>query len=167
MKLLFRLFANICKLKQGADAVPNSINLFIVLFLANLIIETLLGLSIYSFIESFLLSLLAITSLFAYIALWLVLFRLSNRLLQTITTLVGISLFTNIICFVPISLLWQFEVLTDNSFALLNLLLIAWVLAIYAHVFRGALNISFFLGLALAITFFISFNTLAVNIIGK
>ena len=46
MEALVRLFGNICRLKKGPDAVPLSINLFLILFVTNFIVETFLGLTI-------------------------------------------------------------------------------------------------------------------------
>ncbi|MCU7799973.1 MAG: hypothetical protein KZQ70_07470 [gamma proteobacterium symbiont of Lucinoma myriamae] len=166
MEALVRLFGNICRLKEGPETVPSSTNLFLILFIINFTVETLLGFTVYSFGQSVFLAFFAILSLFAFTWLWLFLFGLINRYLQTITTLVGVSLFTNIICFIPITFLWKIWIFSDNSYAMLNLLLIVWVLSIYAHIFRSALNVSFFLGFALAITYFITFNTLAVNLTG-
>lgn len=166
MEALFRLFGNICRLKQGPETVPSSINLFFILFVSNFIVETSLGLTVYSFGQSVFLAFFAILSLFAFTAVWLFLFGFINRYLQTITAFVGVSLFTNIISFIPISILWKMGLFTDNTYAMLNLLLIVWVLSIYAHIFRSALNVSFFLGFALAITYFITFNTLAINLSG-
>ncbi|MCU7939931.1 MAG: hypothetical protein KZQ64_09130 [gamma proteobacterium symbiont of Bathyaustriella thionipta] len=166
MEVIFRLFWNICRLKQGPETVPSSISLFLTLFICNFILETLLGLTVYSIGQSIFLAFFAILSLFVFILIWLVLFRLTNRYLQTLTTLVGVSLFTNFICFLPISILWKMGVFADSTYAMINLLLIFWILSIYAHVFRSALNISFFLGFALAITYFITFNTIAINLSG-
>lgn len=166
MEALIRLFGNICRLKQGPEAVPSSVNLFLLLFITNFVVEVLLGLTAYTFIQALFLAFFAIISLFFFTWIWLFLFKLSNRFLQTVTSLVGVSLFTNIICFLPMTILWKLGLLADNNYAMWNLLLIFWVLAIYAHIFRSALNISFLLGIALAITYFITFNTLAINLSG-
>ncbi|MCK5697664.1 MAG: hypothetical protein KAI02_05850 [Gammaproteobacteria bacterium] len=166
MNALFQLFFNICRLKKGPDSVPSSVNLLLILFIANFIIETGLGLSSYSFTQAALLAIFAILSLFLFTGLWLYLFRLTNRYLQTITALVGVSLLTNIICFIPLTFLWKMGIFANDSFAMLNLLLIFWVLTIYANIFSKALNLSLLLGIALVITYFITFNTLAFNLTG-
>jgi len=166
MEALFVLFSKICRFKQGPDSVPSSVNLLLVFFIVNFILESLLGLTVYSFGQSLFLAIFSIFFLFIFTGIWLYLFRLSSRYLQTITTLVGVSLFTNIVCFIPLTLLWKLGLFSNDSFALLNLLLIFWVLAIYANIFRTALNISFFLGFALVITYFITFNTMAFSLIG-
>ena len=166
MQALFLLFSNICRFKQGPDSVPSSTSLLLLIFVVNFFLESLLGLTVYSIGQSLFLALFAIFFLFAFTGIWLYLFRLTSRYLQTITALVGISLFTNIIFFLPLTLLWKLGLFSNDSFALLNLLLIFWVLTIYANIYRAALNISFFLGLALVITYFITFNTMAFNIIG-
>jgi len=166
MEVLFRLFGNICRFKLGPESVPASFNLLLILFIINFIVESFLGLTVYSLAQSLFLAFFAILSLFVFTWIWLVLFRLTNRYLQTIITLAGESLFTNVLCFVPMTILWKMGILADNSFAMINLLLIIWVLAIYAHIFRSALNISLLLGFALAITYFITFNTIAINLSG-
>ncbi|MCW8931241.1 MAG: hypothetical protein OQL19_13495, partial [Gammaproteobacteria bacterium] len=109
---------------------------------------------------------LSILFLFIFTWLWLVLFKLNYRFIQSATAFIGVSLFTNLICFLPIVFIWKVGIISDDSFGLLNLLLIAWVLSIYAHIFKSALNITFFLGFALAITYFISLNTLTIKILG-
>ena len=166
MQALFILFSNICRFKQGPDSVPSSINLLFVFLILNFLLESVLGLTVYSFGQSVFLAFFATFFLFVFSGIWLYLFRLTNRTLQTITTLVGVSLFTNIICFVPLTLFWTLGFLSNDSFALLNLFLIFWVLAIYANIFRSALNISYFLGFALVITYFITFNTMAFKLTG-
>ena len=166
METLIRLFGNICRFKQGPEDVPSSASLFFILLSCNLIIEMLLGLSVYSLGLSLFLTALSVVTLFAFTWVWLMLFRLSPRFLQTATAFVGISLFTNIVCFIPLTLLWKMDVLVDNSFAMINLVLLIWILSIYAHIYRKALGVSFFLGLALSITYFITYSTLSNYLIG-
>lgn len=166
MEALIRLFGSICLFKKGPQDIPSSINLFVLLLTGNFIFELFLGLSLFSLGMSLALSLSSILALFLFTWLWLVLFKLSNRFLQTATAFVGISLFTNIFCFLPATFLWQMGLLVDTSFAMLNLLLLAWILSIYAHIYKNALNVSFFLGLALSITYFITYRTLSSYFIG-
>ncbi len=166
MEALIRLFGEICRFKKGPEDVPTSFNFLIVILLVNFIVESLLGLTVYSLAVSTLLASLSIISLLAFVGIWLFLFKLNNRLIQSSIAFIGVNLFTNIICFMPIALTWKMGILSDNSFGLLNLLLIAWILSIYAHIFRNSLSISFFLGFALAITYFITFNTLTIKILG-
>lgn len=166
MEALIRLFGDICRFKKGPQDVPTSYNLLIVILILNFIVESLLGLTVYSFGQSTLLASLSIISLLAFVWLWLLVFKLSNRFIQSSITFTGVSLFTNVFCFIPIAFIWKMGIISDNSFGLLNLLLIAWILTIYAHVFKHSLSISFFLGFALAITYFITFNTLTIKILG-
>ncbi len=166
MKALLLLFADICRFKKGPEDISYSVSLFILLFVCNLIIEILLGLGFYSAFDAALLSLTSILMLFAFSWIWLYLFKYNSRFVQTITAFVGISLFTNLFFFVPLTLLWQGGIIIDQSFALINLTLLAWILAIYAHIFRRALEISFFLGIALAITYFISYSNLSNYFLG-
>lgn len=166
MEALIRLFGNICLFKKGPQDIPFSTSLFAVLFVGNVIVEVFLGLNLYSLGMSLLLSLTSIISLFLFTWLWLALFQFSQRFLQTVTAFVGISLFTNVLCFIPATFLWQMGIIVDNSFAMLNLFLLAWILSIYAHIFKHALNVSFFLGLALSITYFITYSTLSRYLIG-
>ncbi|MCP3851158.1 MAG: hypothetical protein GY694_13100 [Gammaproteobacteria bacterium] len=166
MEALIRLFWDICRFKKGADNIPFSLNLLLIILFTNLIIESFLGLTVYTFSQSIILAASSIVALFLFIWIWLFLFKLSNRFLQTALAFSGVSLFTNVICFIPLALLWKLGILSDDSFGLLNLILIGWILAIYAHIFQGALNITFFLGFALAITYFITFNTVTIKILG-
>jgi hypothetical protein len=166
MEALIRLFGNICRFKSGPQDIPASINLFIVLFTANLIIELFLGLSYYSFAKALILSVTSIITLFLFTWIWLLLFKFTSRFLQTAMAFVGISLFTNVFFFIPMTFLWQMGVLVDSSFTMVNLLLLAWILSIYAHIYKNALNVSFFLGIALSITYFISFSALSNYLIG-
>ncbi len=166
MKVLFLLFADICRFKKGPEDIPYSISLLALLFVCNLIIEIFLGLGFYSAATAALLSLSSILTLFVFSGLWLYLFKFKNRFVQTMTAFVGVSLFTNLFFFIPLTLLWHAGVIMDQSFALVNLILLAWILAIYAHIFRRALEISFLLGIALAITYFISYSNLSNHFLG-
>ena len=166
MEALLRLFGNLCFFKKGPQDVPASINFLVVLLLFNFIIENLLGVLFYSLTISIFQSLASIMVLFLFTWIWLTLFQFKARFLQTVTAFAGISLFINIFFLVPLIVLWKMNVLVDNSFALINLLLLVWTLSIYAHVYKNALNVSFFLGLALSITYFITYTTLSNYIIG-
>lgn len=166
MEVLIRLFGDICRFKKGPENVPPSTSLLILLLISNVTIESFLGLTVYSIGQSLLLASLSIISLLAYIWFWLMMFKMSNRFLQTAIAFTGVSLFTNIICFLPIAFLWKMGIVSDDSFGLLNLLLVVWILSIYAHIFRNSLSVSFFLGFALAVTYFITFNTLTIKILG-
>ncbi|MCK5648806.1 MAG: hypothetical protein KAI22_08005 [Gammaproteobacteria bacterium] len=166
MEALIRLFGDLCRFKKGPEHVPSSANLFIVLLIINFVIETFLGLSVYAPWPSILLAGLSVFFLLVFTWFWLMMFKLGNRFLQTAISFVGVSLFTNILCFVPVLFLWKIDILSNDSYAMINLLLIFWVLSIYAHIYKKALNVSFFLGFALAITYFITFNTISINILG-
>ena len=166
MEALIRLFGDICRFKKGPENVPSSANLLILLIISNFTVESFLGLTVYSIGQSLLLASISIISLLAFTWFWLMMFKLSNRFLQTATAFSGVSLFTNILCFLPIAFLWKMEIISDDSFGLFNLLLIVWILSIYAHIFRKSLSVSFFLGFALEITYFLTFNTLTIKILG-
>ena len=94
------------------------------------------------------------------------LFQFRNRFLQTATAFAGVNLFTNVFCFLPVTLIWKMGIFVDNSFALVNLVLLIWILSIYAHIYKSALNVSFFLGFALSITYFITYSALSNYLIG-
>ena len=103
-------------------------------------------------------------SLFTWILL--ILFKFHARFIQTLTTFIGVNLFTNIFFFFPVTVLWQMNILVNNNFGMVNLFLLAWILSIYAHILKRAANISFILGFALALTYFISFSHLSSFILG-
>jgi hypothetical protein len=166
MEALIRLFANICLFKQGPQDVPVSPLLFYLLLSSNLVVEIFLGLTVYDFLHSFLFS--ATSVIFLLVFTWLLLkaFQLNSRVLQTTTALIGVNLLTNIFLFIPITLLWKMDFFVDNVFAFINLFLLGWILSIYAHIYKNALNVSFILGLALSITFFIIYSTLSTTLLG-
>ncbi|MCU7835381.1 MAG: hypothetical protein KZQ83_09010 [gamma proteobacterium symbiont of Taylorina sp.] len=166
MKALIRLFRNICLFKQGPEDVPSSVFLLALLIGINFVIELLLGLSIYSIGVSSFLAFLSIVTLSFFSWVLLNFFKFNARFIQTLTAFTGVNLFTNIFCFLPVTILWKMDVLVNNSFGMVNLFLLGWILSIYAHIFKRAINISFFLGLALAITYFISFSHLSGYILG-
>ena len=166
MQQLIRLFGNICRFKQGPEDIPSSSLLLLVLIVVNFIVELLLGLSIYSILTSFILALLSIATLALFTWLLLTLFKFQIRFIQTITAFVGVNLFTNVFCFFPVTILWQMDILVNNSFGFINLILLAWILSIYAHIYKRSINVSFFLGLALAISYFISFSNLSSYLLG-
>jgi hypothetical protein len=161
MDVLFRLFWGICIFKKGPEEVPASLPLFLTLFTANLVLELSLGLSVYPFLQSLLLSLTSFLTLLVLSYLWLFLYKHRSRLLQTMTAFAGISLLTNLLIFLPLTLSWRSGLIIDSSFALINLVSLIWILSIYAHIFRRALPVSFFLGFALALTYFVSFSALS------
>lgn len=167
MRELILLFGNICRFKQGPEDIPASLFLLSILIGLNFIIELLLGLSVYSILISFVLALLSIATLALFTWLLLILFKLQTRFIQTFSAFVGVNLFTNIFCFFPVTILWKMEILVNNSFGLINLVLLAWILSIYAHIYKRAINVSFFLGLALAISYFISFSNLSSFLLGS
>lgn len=166
MKKLIHLFANICFFKQGPEDTPSSIHLLAMLLLVNFVIELFLGLSIYSLGVSSFLAFLSMASLFIFTWGLLIFFKFKTRRIQTLTAFIGVNLFTNIFYFFPITVLWQMNILVNNSFGLVNLVLLTWILSIYAHILKRAVNITFFLGFALAITYFISFSHLSSFILG-
>ena len=166
MEALIRLFGDLCRLKKGPESVPSSANLFIVLLISNFIVESLLGLSVYPLWPSVLLAGLSVFFLLVFTWFWLMMFKFGNRFLQTASAFVGVSLFTNILFFLPVLFFWKMDILSDQSYAMINLMLILWVLSIYAYIYKNALNISFLLGFALAITYFITFNTITINLLG-
>lgn len=166
MQALIRLFGNICRFKQGPENIPASISLFAALLTGNFIIEISLGLSVYSFGLAFFLAFLSALTLYVLTWVWLMLFQLRNRFLQTVSAFTGVNLFTNVLCFLPVTFLWKMGIFVDNSFALVNLVLLIWILSIYAHIYKSALNVSFFLGFALSITYFITYSALSNYLIG-
>lgn len=161
MDVLFRLFWEICTFKKGPEDVPASLPLLLILLTANIILELLLGLSVYSFLQSLLLSLISFLTLLVLSYLWLLLYKHSPRLLQTMIAFTGVNLLTNLMVFLPLTLSWRAGMMIDTSFALINLLALVGILSIYAHIFRRALSVSFFLGFALALTYFVSFSALS------
>jgi hypothetical protein len=167
MQQLILLFGNICRFKQGPEDIPSSSLLLLVLIVVNFIVELLLGLSIYSILTSFILALLSIATLALFTWLLLTIFKFQIRFIQTIAAFVGVNLFTNLFCFFPVTILWKMEILVNNSFGFINLILLAWILSIYAHIYKRAINVSFFLGLALAISYFISFSNLSSFLLGS
>ncbi len=166
MKVLIRLFANISFFKQGPEDTPSSIHLLSILLLANFFIELMLGLTIYSIGVSSFLAFLSIASLTAFTWVLLTFFKLNSRLVQTLTAFIGVNLFTNIFFFFPVTVLWQMNILVNNNFGMVNLFLLGWILSIYAHILKRAANITFIMGFALALTYFISFSHLSSFILG-
>jgi len=166
MQAIIRLFKNICLFKQGPEDIPVSTHLLIVLISINFVLEILLGFSIYSIGVSSFLAFLSIVTLSIITWILLSLFKLNSRFIQTLTAFTGVNLMTNIVCFLPVTILWQMDILHNNTFGIVNLFLLGWILSIYAHIYKSAMNISFFLGLALAISYFISFSHLSGYILG-
>ena len=161
MDALLRLFWGICIFKKGPEEVPASLPLLLILLLINLILELSLGLSVYPLKESLLLSLISFLTLVSLTYIWLLLYRHTSRLLQTVIAFTGVNLLTNLLIFLPLTISWRSGLMVDTSFALINLLALIWILSIYAHIYRRALSIYFFLGFALALTYFVSFSALS------
>lgn len=165
MDALFRLFWGICFFKQGPEDVPASLPLLLFLLFLNVIIELTLGLTVYSFVQSLLLTLISFITLVLLTYLWLLLYNYTPRLFQTITAFTGVNLLTNLLVFLPLTLSWRADLMIDTSFAFINLIALVWILSIYAHIYRRALSVSFFLGFALALTYFFSFSALSEYVV--
>ncbi len=152
MQALLILFWRISRLQKGPEDVPVSTALFILLLMLMLfldLVSTRLGLPDVRLFEILLIVIVANASILALTALLLQLFGYLQRILQTLTALLGTSILITLLA-MPVLFSLRAHMDDPGGWGILLLVLEVWHLAITAHILRRALSISILLALLLA-----------------
>ena len=152
VQALLILFWRISRLQKGPEDVPASTALFALLLFLSLLLDlvsTRLGLPDIRAFEVLLIVIMANASVLALTAILLQLFGYVQRILQTLTALLGTSILITLLA-MPVLLSLQGRMDDPGSWGIMLLALEIWHLLISAHILRRALSVSLLLGLMLA-----------------
>lgn len=150
MEALFRAFASIALLRRGPQILPASKALLALILAAHLGTGVLLGLFGLPPAMALLSALAGTLIMVALVHGLLMLHRLHARVTQTLTALAGCEVLLGLLV-LPLSALYYAGGGAAELAALLSLLLLAWNVAVAAHIFRHALNVSVGMGVMFAI----------------
>ncbi len=152
VQALLILFWRICRLQKGPEDVPASTALFVLLLLLSLFLDfvsTRLGLPDVRAFEILLIVIIANASILVLTAVLLQLLGYLQRVLQTLSALLGASIFITVLA-TPVLFGLQTRMDDPGGWGTMLLLLELWHLVITAHILRRALSVSLLLGLMLA-----------------
>ncbi len=164
MQALLILFWRISRLQKGPEDVPASTALFMSLFMSMLFVDlvsTHLGLPGVRLFEILLIVIVSNASILALTALLLQLFGYVQRILQTLTALLGSSILITVLA-MPVLLGLQVHMDNPGVWGILLLVLEVWQLVITAHILRRSLSVSVLLALLLAL----GYKLLGYQIVG-
>ncbi len=152
MQALLILFGRISCLQKGPEDVPASTALFMLMLILSLVLDlisTRFGLPDVRVFEVLLIVVIANASILGLTAMLLQMFGYLQRIMQTLTALLGISIFITVLA-MPVLFALQSRMDDPGGWGMILLLLEVWHLVITAHILRHALSISILLGLMLA-----------------
>jgi len=158
------LFWRICRLQKGPEDVPASAALFVLLLLLSLfldLVSTRLGLPDIRAFEILLIVIIANASILVLTAVLLQLLGYLQRVLQTLSALLGASILITLLA-MPVLFGLQTRMDDPGAWGTMLLLLELWHLVITAHILRRALSVSLLLGLMLAM----GYKLLGYQIVG-
>jgi hypothetical protein len=150
METLIRTIAAIALLRRGPQTLPASTFLLYLLLAAHWGTGVLLGLFSFSTAMALLSALAGTLIMVALVHGLLLLHRLHSRVTQTLTALAGCEVLIGLVG-VPLTALFYAGGTMSELAALLSLLLLGWNVAVAAHIFRHALNVSMGVGVLFAI----------------
>lgn len=154
MQQLVKLFWDICRLQKGPQDVPAAHILFWLLLLAGLFVDLIITANFVDFQSALLLVLANTIVLFGVVMLMLLMLGYTNRILQTLTSLIGTGL---VFSFIRLPVIVMVKLAPQNAgmFGLVEIILLVWSLVVIAHILRHALSIQLFLAGGLAFGYFI------------
>jgi len=150
---LVKLFWEICLLRKGPQDVPAAHILFWLLLLAGLLVDLVIAVNFVDFQQALLVVLANTVVLFGVVMLLLFLLGFSNRVVQTLTTLIGTGLVFSGIR-LPVMILVKLAPQNAGIFGMVEIFILVWSLVVIAHILRHALSIQLFLAGALAFGYF-------------
>lgn len=167
MGALFRAWASIALLQRGPQTLPASTYLLALTLAAHLSTGVLLGLFSLSPAMALMSAMVGTLVMVALVHGLLLLHRLHARVTQTLTALAGCEVLIGLLV-LPLTVLYYIGGGMAELATLLSLLLLAWNVAVAAHIFRHALNVSVGVGVMFAIGYtLISLSLGLVGPIGK
>jgi hypothetical protein len=150
MKSLFRAIASIALLRQGPQILPASAILLYLVLAAHWGTGVLLGLFSLTPVMALLSALVGTLIMVALVHGLLLLHRLHSRVTQTLTALAGCEVLIGLLA-LPLTALFYAGGTMAELASLLSLLLLGWNVAVAAHIFRHALNVSVGMGILFAV----------------
>lgn len=150
MEALFRAIISIALLRQGPQILPASTFLLALALAAHLGTGVLLGLFSLSPALALFSALAGTLIMVALVHGLLLLHRLHMRVIQTLTALAACEVLIGLLALPLTALFYAGGGLAELA-ALLSLLLLGWNVAVAAHIFRHALNVSMGMGVLFAI----------------
>lgn len=150
MEALFRTLLSIALLKRGPQTLPSSSYLLALMLAAHLVTGVLLGLFSLSTQMALFSALVGTLMMVALVHGLLLLHRLHARVTQTLTALAGCEVLIGLLA-LPLTALYYTGGGMAELASLLSLLLLVWNVAVAAHIFRHALNVSVGMGVLFAI----------------
>lgn len=141
MLSLFKLFAYICLMNKGPQHLPYSQLLLQLSLLAYLISGVLSMLSTAPFEKALPIMLADTTVMLLYAWLCLKAFNKSARFVQMTTAMAGVGAIFQILAWPLMASMGNQQGQVSGTVILLNIFLLGWNLAVYAHIFREAFNV--------------------------
>lgn len=150
METLFRAIGAIALLRRGPQILPASTILLYLALAAHWATGVLLGLFTFSPVMALLSALVGTLIMVALVHGLLLLHKLHSRVTQTLTALAGCEVLLGLVA-LPLTALFHAGGVMAELAELLSLLLLAWNVAVAAHIFRHALNVSIGMGALFAV----------------
>jgi len=156
MYQLFHLYFDICLLRKGPQAVPESPFLLLVTLLFNLTISLIAGTITDTFSNALAQALLGFGIMIAFTAIVLSIRGHIKRLSQTITAMLGTEALITIVL-IPMSMVIigmdteSVSRFLKDALTILWLMVVVWYLLVMAHILRHALSMNLFQGVLLSI----------------
>ena len=153
MQQLVKLFWEICLLRKGPQDVPAAAALFWLLLVVGLFVDLFIAANFVEFQSAVLLVVSNTLVLFGVVICLLLIFRYTNRVTQTLTTLIGTGL---LFSFIRIPLMFVFKAMPDHAgiFGFVEIFVLIWSLVVIAHILRHALTIEWLLAAMLSFGYF-------------
>ncbi len=153
MAALFQVFWQIALLRKGPQVLPASRELLWALLVTGGLIDIMLfvirGLSLD---RATLLSLLDILIMVAVVHILLVVHRYQGRVTQTLSAMAGCGVLLGLLA-LPLLVMFNLGGEMQAFAAVFWLLLLGWNVAVIAHIFRNALDVTLGMGLLFAISY--------------
>ena len=153
MQQLLKLFWNICLLRQGPQDVPAAAVLFWLLLIMGFLLDLFMAVTFFEFSRALLVVSINTAALFGVVILLLLILGFANRIIQTLSTLIGTGLVFGFIR-LPMILLAKLMPQSVGMFGFVEVIILVWSLVVIAHILRHALSIELLLAGVLAFGYF-------------
>jgi hypothetical protein len=153
MSRLLKQFFYICLLNKGPQDLPGSYVLLYITLLAYLISGILSMLTTMSLELAFPVMLVDLSVLLLYPWLCLKAFRKSERFIQMVTALAGVGTIFQIAAWPLMTYIDGQQATLPPAVSMMLLIVVAWNLVVYAHIFRESFNIRLLSAYVLALMF--------------
>ena len=167
MYRLVRPFEDLCLLRLAPQDLPASRLLLVLTLVAHTLTGILASLQVLPAGTAMLAGITGTLMLAGMVVLLLNIQRQTARITQTLTALAGAMALLDLVA-LPLSAWWD-NSHTDESIsnplpAFLLLALLGWNLGVIGHVLRHALGVAWFMGIAIAVAFYLVFMDVMKNL---